>query len=958
MAKTKKKLDVTKMPRCKNGSRRLPERIGRCVKYIPDGNKEEMPDYFDTPSLDSKPSTHKRTTIPSFTTPPPINNRNNIGEQSTVLTNTTGPTEEESQHPYDQLQLFESPTESIITSPSSIESNKTRKKGKIYFYNERKNPKNSQDYNNQTSSIFKTRILETNPYKDRPYVQDSGRDYTTKDFSFLEKANEMKNENGESVKVGYLYIISKILGKHLFFKVGISGSSITSTTGMNRLSNAQTFLVPGLKENAGFQVHFVFFFEMKDDVQVDMKVGPLIKKIESRVHSQLRSTFSEAAIMHSSGDRASEWFLVPKDEVEIFLGFVIDIIASTRVKPLEIQKFTIAGVDNTFEMPDNYKTRLIQFGISEQSVHSQRIEADLEVEYIVQLNGPDKKGTLDLYNKEFFQNDNKGLIRCFFPIKKTNLYIELHDIIAPSSNKNPEFESYRFYALIGAYHPDGNFPFKNRRVRKMFNDMNWYEGTVSKHDYVETSSGKSIRKVWKVKYDDGQEEDSYLNELLDIMIPRNEESNMEFLQTLRSFNITTIQPDKSESYVFISMSDLLELLRRFKISDDDYQSWSLKSNYEYYMSIKNGEFISRIEVSTKAFVIPQWYHDKQIQLYWARYFTDNKMTFYDGESIHWKVSNYEQEFNERGRYMIECFENVFDANGEEVNTPHRKKELFHVLRVMMWANANVIMREFEDDFVNVSHIQIKRGENVKVNDKLLISSNYFGSYNKFGYTNNTNGDSIEKLEYIIQRLFKWNNRSWIEVINSANDREIFFILVDNHPIQQQYFTKRKTTKISSELREPNIKDSWKFSGNAKFKKGDIIKINRTKYNNNHFFHSKQLGVPKYKQGQTNIIEFMTIHGKPEPEKGRYKIKYFPPYDKKKAWKKNTTKKYEIYYEYHPIEKIDLYAELKLILTRASLSDEDELNLYKQELRQIEPITRLSTTYKKKRQSSLNITKKK
>ena len=101
---------------------------------------------------------------------------------------------------------------------------------------------------------------------------------------------------------------------------------------------------------------------------------------------------------------------------------------------------------------------------------------------------------------------------------------------------------------------------------------------------------------------------------------------------------------------------------------------------------------------------------------------------------------------------------------------------------------------------------------------------------------------------------------------------------------------------------------------------------------------------------------MKIHGNPETIKGRYKIQYFTPYDKLKAWKTNTKKK-SIYYEYHPIEKIDLYADLKLIRTRASLSDEDELNLYKHDLRQMEPNTRLSTTYKKKRQSSLNITKK-
>ena len=961
MAKSRKKKGNPKQDRCPKGSRRLPEKIGRCVSYsppgsyLPPGSPGEIPDYFDTPDS----MIENNTVEPTFFTPPPtVKNSNNysVVEENSVLTNTTNPTEE----PSEKVQLFESPIQSINSPISSIESSipsisDKPTSNKIYFYNERKNPKNSKEYNNQTSSIFKTRIEQTNPYEKRSYLQHSGRDYTTKDFSFLEKSNEMKNENGESVKSGYLYIISKILGKHLFFKVGISGASITSTTGLNRLSNAQTFLVPGLKENAGFQIHFVFFFEMKDDAQIDREVKPLIKKIESRVHTQLRTTFSEATIMHSSGDRASEWFLVPRDEVEIFLGFVIDMVASTRVKPLEIQKYTKTGIDNSLELPDDYKDRLKTFGVSEQTIHSQRIEADLDMEYVVQLNGVDKKGTLDLYNKEFFQNENKQFVRCFFPITD-NIYIELYDLIEPSSNKNPELEANRFYAFVGIYAEDV-FPFEKRRVRKMFHDTNWYEGTVLKYSHVDSTSKQSIRKVWTIKYDDGQEEDSYLTELLDIMIPQNKESTIDFSDVFRELNITTIQPDKSGSYVLISISDFLELLRRFKISDNDYNTWALKTNYEYYMSIKNGEFVSRIEVSTKAYVVPQWYHDKQIQLFWAQYLKENSTTFYDGENVHWKVNDYEQEFSERGRYIIECIENVFNADGEEINTQNRKKESFHVLRVMMWINANLIMREFEDRFINLDRIMINKTTYAKVNDSIFISTSYFGSYNKFGYTNNVSGKQADKIEYHIERMFEWNNRHWLEVMNSSNDRETFFILMDDRSISQKFFTKKQITEEFRELGEPVLfKDEWMFSGNSRFKKGDIIRLDSTKYNENPSFQSRSIGIPHYKQGEKNVIEFMKIHGDPEIGKGRYKIQYLPPYDKLKTWKKQTTKR-SIYYEYHPIEKVDLFGDLQMIRTRSSSSKENALEAYKHTLREMNKSAR-TTKRKTKTQSSLNITKKK
>ena len=56
----------------------------------------------------------------------------------------------------------------------------------------------------------------------------------------------------------YIYIISKLIDNKIYFKVGEGGKGESRGTG--RLGDAQTYLIPGLEEESGYNVHFVFFF--------------------------------------------------------------------------------------------------------------------------------------------------------------------------------------------------------------------------------------------------------------------------------------------------------------------------------------------------------------------------------------------------------------------------------------------------------------------------------------------------------------------------------------------------------------------------------------------------------------------------------------------------------------------------------------------------------------------------
>ena len=140
----------------------------------------------------------------------------------------------------------------------------------------------------------------------------------------------------------YIYIISKTIGGKTYYKVGEGGKG--ESKGVGRLGDAQTYLIPGL-EDAGYKVHFVFFF--RKNLTVNSKYIGL--HIEHNIHKVLRAYFQPINIAYPN-NTPSEWYLLnTKNEEIFFLGFVFDIIGCydhPQTKPFVIWKYDKNGRSN------------------------------------------------------------------------------------------------------------------------------------------------------------------------------------------------------------------------------------------------------------------------------------------------------------------------------------------------------------------------------------------------------------------------------------------------------------------------------------------------------------------------------------------------------------------------------------------------------------------------------------
>lgn len=134
---------------------------------------------------------------------------------------------------------------------------------------------------------------------------------------------EIDPSTGYANQKSYIYIISKVIDKKRFYKVGEGKRSIS------RLKSANTFLIPGLN-NKYFQLHNLFFY---DESPYPMEFS---ESIERELHKILRSEFPQYNIKFAN-EKETEWYL-PRSAKE-FLEFVIGLIAVNFPKPREAYEF-------------------------------------------------------------------------------------------------------------------------------------------------------------------------------------------------------------------------------------------------------------------------------------------------------------------------------------------------------------------------------------------------------------------------------------------------------------------------------------------------------------------------------------------------------------------------------------------------------------------------------------------
>lgn len=152
------------------------------------------------------------------------------------------------------------------------------------------------------------------------YIHNQGVEYNGGDAIFTEVFDQpilLNTQNGtENVKRSMIYIISKVIDGRTFLKIGASKSTKSSTGG--RLSDAQTFLLPGL-EKIGFKVLYIFIYPYQT-----LTGEGYSENIEKALHTYLRNDAKyKWTVMQFATGNPSEWYLPEARGYKRFIEFIL-----------------------------------------------------------------------------------------------------------------------------------------------------------------------------------------------------------------------------------------------------------------------------------------------------------------------------------------------------------------------------------------------------------------------------------------------------------------------------------------------------------------------------------------------------------------------------------------------------------------------------------------------------------
>lgn len=191
-------------------------------------------------------------------------------------------------------------------------------------------------------------------------LKNSGRMYNGSDIVLKNIEGERFKDPNQvfqskyTLETSYIYIISKKIGDTVYYKVGEGGSK-NKESGPGRLGDAQTFLPFGLRDEVGFRVHYLLFFNKMQHPNVPQFLSYFV---EQKVHSNLRFNFRSASIAFASGN-PSEWYVVPDKDLSIFLGFIFDVVSSYKILPVATWKLVPSDTAKiTIKFDSDWATRL------------------------------------------------------------------------------------------------------------------------------------------------------------------------------------------------------------------------------------------------------------------------------------------------------------------------------------------------------------------------------------------------------------------------------------------------------------------------------------------------------------------------------------------------------------------------------------------------------------------------
>lgn len=387
-----------------------------------------------------------------------------------------------------------------------------------------------------------------------------GREYMSNDevFQYLESLLSKVQTNlitgVQEARKAYMYIISKQISGQVYYKLGLS-----EKPNLSRIVGAQTFLIPGLDTDVGFQIHMIMTFPTENIGNSDQYVCFYVEKM---CHKILRFYF-KAANLKFGNDESSEWYLIPEAYGVYFCGFILDIVATFAYNSEDARKQLA---------PQN-------IWIFSEKKPIQELKLPPSREVLKRLRKDDR------YNQVMDVFDHFGLrhIRDF--ANTLTVEIQPSDKIQAKGTKDV-FEK----ELLGS------------------------DGEPVTYFLPSRDESFLLTKIIKNQYKFSVGQPLQTGEIYGIITLENRD-------IFRKQNIDLIPYTTDSTGVFVEfcihIGDLLEIVK--PVDSDLLESWPLKTHYEYYQKRKDSSTKKQFAISHN-FVAPQWYFQVDVQRRFARKF--------------------------------------------------------------------------------------------------------------------------------------------------------------------------------------------------------------------------------------------------------------------------------------------------------------------------------------------------
>lgn len=677
-----------------------------------------------------------------------------------------------------------------------------------------------------------------------------------------------------TLESSYIYIISKVIGETQYYKVGEGGSG-NKSSGPGRLGDAQTFLSIGLNEDVGFRVHYLLFFEKIHHPHVAQFLSFFI---ELKLHSNLRSNFRSASITFASG-KPSEWYVVPKRDLCIFLGFIFDIVSSYKIRPLQIWKLlSNRNAMEVIKLTANWTTRM-----------------EMNPDYIEQDNDMNNLGS-NIVVKQTYEEDvgsvakfREHILGDFILPKQNNVSYTVVDFISNRKElkEGQPLQINTFYGIVTSVKKSFDeikdlFSIQNFDILEIQLQPN--QPTIKAKFYIHI---KHLLKIYKIN--------KYGTPRLFSKWP---------LKNIYQYYIGT--PDThTETYVmpnnFVAppwfFNSLIQL------------SWAVKMTTEE-------EFM---------------YHTDFIED-----FRNNSNKY------NWKSARfYTPQFLNSDDYYIER-ERV-NANNDVIPNTKESVPIIRVMNAMSVHEIKPMGKSRKGKNFEISipgELTIEGNAKKLIRGGLVeLSDDYFTYYKPNRQVDDIENHK-GKTFYMVKKIYEKSNHSkdlnpWMDIqeFPSTHDKRIWCIFLPD--FKDEKLKGKLTIKAKTETEIKNLKKKLiaqeALDDRNRFAR-ELERVGNPLFNTNDVIRMKPIDFPDYAFGEEetkrNEYHYAKIVQRIKLEGGtksvQYEIMYFPPWDKNEIWGILPTK--SKYTEKHLVSKIDEFAE------KIGATNTNEFKIYKDNLK--------------------------